>query len=60
MAKQIRSKLKIRSKLTKAYYRKGQDPIIFVKFSRVPNERIEPIRNAKMSYISKSLLDRFE
>ena len=49
ITKQIKSKLKSRSKITKEYYRKGQDSNIFVKLSRISSDSTELIRNAKMS-----------
>ena len=38
ITKQIKSKLKNRSKITKEYYRKGQYPIIFAELSRISRE----------------------
>ena len=35
ITKQIKPKLKNRSKITKDYYRKGQDPTIFTELSRI-------------------------
>ena len=49
--KQIKSKLKSRSKIIKEYYRKGQDPAIFTELSRISRECTDLIRNAKTSYI---------
>ena len=49
--KQIKSKLKSRSKIIKEYYRKGQDPTIFTELSRISRECTDLIRNAKTSYI---------
>ena len=49
----IKSKLKNRSKLTKEYYRKGQDPTIFAELSRISRVYTDLKRNAKMSYIRK-------
>ena len=71
ITKQIKSKLKNRSKITKEYYRKGQDPTIFAELSRISRECTNLKRNAKTSYIKKSnvlndkrtdpsLLDHFE
>ena len=51
--KQIKSKLKNWSKVTKEYYRKGQDPTIFAELSRISRVRTDLIRNAKISYIKK-------
>ena len=38
LTKQIKSKLKNRSKITKEYYRKGQNHGIFAKLSRITSE----------------------
>ena len=51
ITKQIKSKLKNRSKITKEYYRKGQDPTIFAELSRISRECTNLTRNAKTSYI---------
>ena len=51
--KQIKSKLKSRSKMTKEDHRKGQDPTIFAELSRISSMCIDLIRHAKMSYIQK-------
>ena len=46
-----KSKLKSRSKIIKEYYRKGQDPTIFIELSRISRECTDLTRNAKTSYI---------
>ena len=51
--KQIKSKLKNRSKITKEYYQKGQDPTIFAELRRITRECTDLIRNAKTSYIQE-------
>ena len=53
ITKQIKSELKTRSKITKEYYMKGQDPTIFAELSRISRVSTDLIRNAKMSYIIK-------
>ena len=53
ITKQIKSKLKNRSKITKEYYRKGQDPTIFAELRRIIRECTDLIRNAKTSYIQE-------
>ena len=47
LTKQIKSKLKNRSKITKEYYRKGQDPTNFVELSRISRDCTDLVRNAK-------------
>ena len=47
ITKQIKSKLKSRSKIIKEYYRKRLDPTIFVELSRISRACIGFIRNAK-------------
>ena len=54
ITKQIKSKLKNKSKITKGYYRKGKDPNIFAELGGISRVCINLISNAKMSYIKKS------
>ena len=56
----IKSKLKKRSKITKEFYKKGQDPTTFAGLSRISRECADLVRNAKNSYIKKSnvLIDK--
>ena len=56
ITKQIKSKLKNRSKRTTEYYRKGQDPIIFAELSRISRECTAFIRNPKTSYTQKNIM----
>ena len=46
ITKKIKPKLKNRSKITKGYYRKDQDPTIFAELSRISIECTDLIRNA--------------
>ena len=53
LTKLIKSKLKERSKITKEFYRKGQDPTVFIELSKISSECSNLIINAKMCYIQK-------
>ena len=56
ISKQIKSKLKNRSKIRKECYRKGQDPIIFAELRRISRMRTDLITNAKINYIQKEVM----
>ena len=56
MAKQIKSKLNNRSKVTKHYHGKNKDPAIFAELSRISSEFTDLIRKSKMSYIKKKVM----
>ena len=43
-----------KTKITKEFYRKGEDPTIFPELSRISRVCTDLIRNAKMSYIQKN------
>ena len=51
LTKLIKSKLKERSKITKEFYRKGQDPTVFTEVNKISSECSNLIINAKMYYI---------
>ena len=53
LTKLIKSKLKDRSKITKEFYRKGQDPTVFTELNKISSECSNLITNAKMGYIQK-------
>ena len=53
LTKLIKSKLKERSKITKEFYRKGQDPTVFTELNKISSECSNLIINAKMGYIQK-------
>ena len=53
LTKRIKSKLKERSKITKEFYRKGQDPIVFTELNKISSERLNLIINSKIGYIQK-------
>ena len=53
LTKLIKSKLKERSKITKEFYRKGQDPTVFTELNKISSECSNFIINAKMGYIQK-------
>ena len=51
ISKQIKSKLKNRSKIRKECYRKGQDPIIFAELRRISRMRIKNQLYSKRSNV---------
>ena len=53
LTKLIKSKLNERSKITKEFYRKGQDPTVFTEPNKISSECSNLIINAKMGYIQK-------
>ena len=53
LTKLIESKLKKMSKITKEFYRKGQDPTVFTELNKISSECSKLIINAKMGYIQK-------
>ena len=53
LTKLIKSKLKERSKITKEFHSKGQEPTVFTELNKISNECSNLIKNAKMGYIQK-------
>ena len=49
----IKSKLRERSKITKEFYRKVQDPTVFAELNKISSECSNLIINAKMGYIQQ-------
>ena len=53
LTKLIKSKLKERSKITKDFYRKRQDPTVFTELNKISSECSNLIINARMRYNQK-------